>query len=123
VSRKPKKISSKTHSIRANPDYVTIQIAVKLHKVPKGFKPTHAMLESLIRRKAELSAGHWDGSRVVGAKEGPNPPGIELRIVSWANPDRARRYGQRTGPQDDAWGSLRRVLASRSIRFHFRVIR
>jgi hypothetical protein len=95
-------------------DLVQIQISARLKKVPKGFKITRELLSAFIREKAEKSRGQWmqKEQRVRGAFEGPNPPGIELKIIRWRNPNRKdpSLRGWRYGTQADAWGSLRRPL-------------
>lgn len=106
----------------AGGDLVTIQIAARLKKVPKGLKVTKALLADMVRRKAATSSGFWDGRTVVGAKEGIDPRGIELRITRWKNPDRKRRglRGWRTSPpatQAEAWGSLRHPIAAAAIAY------
>lgn len=114
---KPKKITAKTFTMQAREssgDLVKIQIHARLKRVPKGMKITKKLLESMVRRKAELSGGQWDGGMrmTVGAHEGPNPKGIELEIVRWSNPSRKGTLGnwRAAYSQADAWGSLRRVL-------------
>lgn len=120
ASRKPVKV--KTLTIRAmhpGGDLVSIQISARLKRVPKGMRITKALLADMVRRKAESSAGFWDGSRVVGAASGDDPPGIELKIVQWKNPTR-RKSGDRAwrqGSQAAAWGSLRYALAAAGIKF------
>lgn len=94
-------------------DLVSIQIAARLKRVPKGLKITKALLSDMVYRKARTSAGQWDGYKVVGAKEGIDPKGIKLTIVRWRNPGRKRGLsGWRTGTQADAWGSLRNPIAA-----------
>jgi hypothetical protein len=104
-------------------DPVSIQISVRLKRVPKGVKISRALLEDMIRRKAETSSGHWDAKkkRVVGAREGKDPKGIELRITSWKNPDRQKardRTDRDYGPQSDRWGSLWQAITRARIRLH-----
>lgn len=100
-------------------DLVSIQISARLKKVPKGLKITKALLADMVVRKAETSAGYWDGKTVRGAREGKNPRGIELKITRWKNPDRkhAGLRGWRSGSQADAWGSLRNPLAAAAFEF------
>lgn len=106
---------------RHHGDPVSIQISVRLKRIPKGMRITKKLLEAMIRRKAETSAGHWDGkSKVSGAHEGIDPPGIELKIQSWKNPDRQRgrdRKDRNYGPQSDRWGSLWQIIERAPIRF------
>lgn len=95
-------------------DLVSIQISARLKRVPKGLKITKALLADMVKRKAETSAGFWDGAQVVGAKEGRDPRGIELKIIRWRNPGRSRsglRGWRDYGPQADRWGSLRYAIA------------
>ena len=105
---------------RYKSDAVSIQISVRWKKMPKGYKMTKALLEQLIRRKAATSAGYWDQARgrVIGAKEGRNPSGIELKIERWKNPDRNKgkdRTWRDYGSQADRWGSLRQAIENASI--------
>lgn len=105
---------------RFHGDPVSIQISVHLKRIPKGMRITKQLLEAMIRRKAETSSGHWDGkSRVVGAREGKDPKGIEIKINSWKNPSRkSRDRGDRDyGPQADRWGSLWQIIERAPIRF------
>jgi hypothetical protein len=75
----------------------------------------------MIRRKARTSKGRWDphSQSVVGAKEGKDPKGIELKITSWRNPGRSKR-GMRSnrdyGPQADRWGSLWQIIVDAPIK-------
>jgi hypothetical protein len=117
----------KTHRIRkSSGDLVTIQISAKFTKLPKGFTPSRELIENMIREKARKSSGQFQSGRVVGAKEGPNPDGVTLKIISWANPDRIKTDtgGRKHGSQADRWGSLRRaIIAGRfAVQFH-RVVR
>jgi hypothetical protein len=103
-------------------DPVSIQISVRLKRVPKGVKITRKLLEDMIRRKAETSAGQWDATSqsVRGAREGKDPKGVELKIISWKNPDRQRgkdRAARDYGPQADRWGSLWQIITRAPIRF------
>jgi hypothetical protein len=101
-------------------DLVSIQISARLKRVPKGLKITKALLADMVRRKAESSAGFWDGSSsVVGARAGKDPKGIELKIIRWRNPGRKSSglRGWRQGTQADAWGSLREPLAAAGATF------
>jgi hypothetical protein len=100
-------------------DLVSIQISARLKRVPKGLKITKQLLADMIRHKAETSAGIWDGGTVVGAAEGDDPPGIELKITRWRNPSRrdVGDRGWRSGSQAQAWGSLRAVLAAAGLAF------
>lgn len=114
LKKKPVEKKFQINIRQSSGDLVQIQIAARLHKVPKGFKITRELLSAFIRKKASESRGQWKQKAgvVEGAKEGANPPGIELRIIRWRNPDRKSR-GLRTwryGTQADAWGSLWRVL-------------
>ncbi len=96
-------------------DLVSIQISARLKRVPKGLRITKRLLADMVRRKAETSAGFWDGkSSVTGAREGIDPKGIELKIIRWRNPGRNRAglRGWRSGSQADAWGSLRNPLSA-----------
>lgn len=93
-------------------DFLEIQVSAKLKRVPVGVKITRAMIQEMIRDKALDSSGQWNGVRVVGAREGRNPPGIELTIIRWRNANRKKTSsGWRSGDQADAWGSLRRPIA------------
>lgn len=98
-------------------DLVSIQIAARLKRVPKGLRITKALLADMVRKKAAASDGFWDGHKVAGAHEGADPPGIELRIIRWRNPSRKRSSDRswRSGSQADAWGSLRNPLAAAAI--------
>jgi hypothetical protein len=121
--RRKKSGTTMTLRIRAHHpggDLVSIQISARLKRVPKGIKITKALLADMIRRKAQTSAGEWDGKDSVrGAREGIDPKGITLKIVRWRNPGRNRAglRGWRTGTQADAWGSLRNPLAAAAISF------
>jgi|SRR5579863_3585260 len=124
MAAKRKRKRGKTKSFRmkiAHPggDLVSIQVSARLKRVPKGMRITKALLADMVRRKAETSGGYWNGNRVVGAAEGIDPPGIELRIVRWKNPDRKTAAGRawRTGKQADAWGSLRHALTGAAFAF------
>lgn len=134
--KKSKKKSGSKYRIRkpgsSSGDLVTIQFSIKLKKVPVGFKMTQSLADSLIRRKASLSVGTWDGTRAVGCKAGPNPPGIELTITRWSNPERrgrgsAWRYPVDSLPvgtgQDEAWGTLRLPIGASSGFHNLSVIR
>lgn len=119
IGRKKKRAKTKTKTLRftvqhPGGDLVSIQVSARLKRVPKGMKITKALLADMVRRKAETSGGYWDGRRVVGASEGKNPPGIELKIIRWKNPDRknASDRNWRSGTQADAWGSLRNPLSA-----------
>jgi hypothetical protein len=76
------------------------------------------LLENLIRHKAETSTGHWDNDHCSGCRQGEDPPGMQLAIIRWRNPDRLAeedtgwRYADPDSPseQDDAWGTLRRII-------------
>jgi hypothetical protein len=111
---------------RFHGDPVSIQITVRLKRIPKGMRITKKLLTEMIRRKAETSRGHWDAmaQTVVGAKEGKTPPGIELEITRWKNPARKKgmlrtwRYPEGArGDQADAWGSLWQIIANARIVF------
>lgn len=122
ASRKRKRKTSKTKTLRImahhpGGDLVSIQIAARLKRVPKGLKITKALLADMVRRKAATSAGFWDANKVVGASEGKNPAGIELKIIRWRNPGRnsASLRGWRSGSQADAWGSLRHPLTAAAL--------
>ncbi len=126
AARKPKrKKSGKIKHLRImahhpGGDLVSIQISARLKRVPKGLRITKALLADMVRRKAETSAGYWDGNNaVLGAKAGKDPKGIELKIVRWRNPGRnsAGLRGWRSGIQADAWGSLRNPLAAAAFTF------
>jgi|ERR1700677_2224493 len=104
-------------------DLVAIQISIRVSKFAKdlmkkngGF--TRALVESMIRQKAETSTGVWSADHCEGCKQGDNPTGIELKIIRWKNPDRLAvedagwRYADpdSVSAQDDAWGTLRRII-------------
>lgn len=95
-------------------DLVSIQISAKLKRVPKGLKITKQLLADLVRHKALTSSGQWDGRNVIGAREGDDPPGIELKIIRWRNPGRksSSDRGWREGPQAEAWGSLWQIIVN-----------
>lgn len=82
-------------------------------------KITRALLADMVRAKAESSYGYWDGGTVVGAVEGDDPPGIELKIQRWRNPKRKRSSDRawRSGSQAHAWGSLRYALSAAGFAF------
>lgn len=135
--RKKKKTSKRKYQIKkrsSSGDLLAVQIAVRLKRVPKGFKFTREIIEKLIRKKAALSVGEWittgpGEGYASGCKAGPNPPGIELTIIRWENPDRysaalrAYRYPVDSLPvgvgQDEAWGTLRRPIAAGRIAIQF----
>jgi hypothetical protein len=120
--RSRRKLKKKAKEFQINPssgDLVAIQISARLKPgVPKKLI-TRALLEQMIRRKADTSAGQWDGFQVAGAMEGIDPTGIKLSIIRWKNPDRLAdedtgwRYADPDSPseQADAWGSLRRIIS------------
>lgn len=119
-TRRGLKKTKPTYTFRpSSGDLVGIQIAAIFDKPIKGVKLTRELMESMILHKAETSDGHWNGVRVVGAKEGENPKGVRVVILRWKNPgrdiasDRGYRYADPDSPADqaDAWGSLRRVIA------------
>jgi hypothetical protein len=129
-----RKASKRKYRLReSSGDLLSVQIAIRLRKVPKGMKFTREMLEGMIRRKAMLSSGEWittgpGEGYAQGCKAGPNPPGIELTIIKWQNPERRGtstgwRYPVTSGPtgqgQDEAWGTLRRPITSGSIAVQF----
>lgn len=122
-AKKKKRSSTRRLGLRGRHrgDPVSIQISVRLKRVPKGMKITHDLLSAMVRRKAETSSGYWDQrrGRVIGAREGKDPSGIELKIVQWKNPGRnsGKDRAWRKGSQADAWGSLRQVIERASIRF------
>jgi hypothetical protein len=114
AKRKAKKKVTKFKVRSSSGDLVEVQIAAIVHSRPKGVKLTRELLESMIRHKAETARGQWNGRSVVGAYEGENPKGIELKIIRWRNPDRLadEDTSWREGSQADAWGSLRRIIAN-----------
>ncbi len=102
-------------------DPVSVQISVQLKRVPKGVKITDKLIEQMIRRKAETSAGKYDpkSDSVIGAREGVDPRGIKLKIISWKNSDRDSkklRADRDHGSQADRWGSLWQIIAVAPIR-------
>lgn len=116
---KKKKSKKRIRKPRASSgDLVAIQISAKLKKVPRGLKITAELMESLVKTKARESSGEWISTGIgtgyaVGCKAGPNPKGIDLRIIRWNN---AERYGKGKSnwryatSQDEAWGTLRRAI-------------
>jgi hypothetical protein len=108
---------------KSSGDLVAIQLSIRTKKaVPKKWL-TRALLDQMIRRKAETSQGQWDGYKVAGAVEGVDPTGIKIAIIRWRNPDRlvdedtGWRYADPDSPseQADAWGSLRRVIQTAAL--------
>lgn len=102
-------------------DPVSVQISVQLKRVPKGVKITDELIHAMIRRKAQGSAGKYDpkSDSVIGAKEGPDPRGIRLKITSWKNSDRDTkklRADRDYGSQADRWGSLWQIITIAPIR-------
>lgn len=123
TKRAPKK-KSKTRTLKIKAmhpggDLVSIQISARLKRIPKGMKITKALLADMVRRKADTSYGYWDGKKVVGASEGDDPSGIELKIVRWRNPNRKQASDRawRTGSQAHAWGSLRQAISAAGFAF------
>jgi len=122
--RKLKKKGGRKFVIRpSSGDLVGIQISTIFDKPIKGAIVTRALVEEMILHKANTSEGYWDGTRVVGAKEGENPKGVRIVILRWKNPgrdiasDRGWRYADPDSPADqaDAWGSLRRIITRASL--------
>ncbi len=110
MKKKRKSKRASTLPRRSSGDAVHVQIVTK---VEKGYKFTARQIDDAIRKKAELSTGEW---RSGGMKAGPNPPGMKIEIIWWTNRMRSgkgssRRYAQPEElGQDEAWGSLRRVI-------------
>lgn len=103
-------------------DLVNIQFAIDPYAVPRGVTLTSELLADMIRRKAITSSGRWNGHSIEDGKAGKDPKGIHLYIKRWQNPDRntgagrSWRYaGRDQESQDEAWGSLRLVIASAEI--------
>ena len=101
-------------------DPVKVQISVT-GKLRKGWKLTKKLLDEMIRRKAETSAGKWDPKTqsVKGAREGKDPKGLKLTITSWTNPGRQKAGDRRSrnyGSQADRWGSLWQIIARGRLR-------
>jgi len=115
---KKKTKTTKFHYRSSSGDLIEIQIAAIFHKPPKGLKITKALVDSMIRHKAETARGVWNGYRVVGAYEGESPKGVELKIIQWRNPDRLAEEDQspRSDTQAEAWGSLRGPISSGAFR-------
>lgn len=119
-SRRSLKKKRKTFRIRpSSGDLVTIQISARLKKgVPRKWI-TSALLEEMIRHKADTSTGFWNNDHCEDCKQGDDPTGISLVIIRWSNPDRLAsedqgyRYADPDSvtEQDEAWGTLRRVIA------------
>lgn len=100
-------------------DAVAVQVSVILtRKLKPEYKLNKSVLTQAVLRKAEGSDGVWRGGEVIGAEEGPDPPGMKLKIIRWKNPGRrGGKAGWRTGTQADAWGSLRGLLRGAKISF------
>lgn len=121
-ARRALKKKDKKFKIRrgSSGDLIAIQIVARVKKIPKGFKLTRAIMDEMIRHKADTSDGYWDREQVAGAREGEDPTGIEFKIIRWKNPDRLAsedtgwRYANpdSASEQADAWGSLRRIISS-----------
>jgi hypothetical protein len=118
VKKKRKKKTKRPR--QSSGDLVAIQISAKLKRVPKQLKITARLMESLVKTKAKKSKGEWITTGIgtgyaVGCKAGPDPKGIELKIIRWNN---AERYGKGKSDwryatsQDEAWGTLRRAIQS-----------
>lgn len=125
--RKLKKGKDKYVIRKSSGDLVAIQIAIRLKKgIPKKAL-SRELLENLIRHKAETSSGHWDGDHCSGCSQGDDPPGMQLAIIRWRNPDRLAeedagwRYADPDSPseQDDAWGTLRRIIQTAPLGVRF----
>lgn len=125
--RKLKKGKDKYVIRKSSGDLVTIQLAIRLKKgVPKKAL-SRALLENLIRHKAETSTGHWVNDHCEGCKQGEDAPGFHIAIIRWKNPDRLAvedqgyRYADPDSPseQDDAWGTLRRVISTAQLNIGF----
>lgn len=132
--RKLKKGQDKYVIRKSSGDLVAIQIAVRVSaevkkemRRKKGLKLSRELIESMIRHKAETSTGHWDGDHCSGCMQGDDPTGIELKIIRWRNPDRLAaedtdwRYADPDSPseQDDAWGTLRRIIQTAPLGVRF----
>lgn len=125
MARKSKKKAAKPQKITLEAgmpggDPLRFQVAAII-KRPKHVKLTKELLAEMVRRKAAGSAGLWDGTKVVGATEGPDPSGIKLKITSWRNPKRKgeakNRANRSHGTQAERWGSLRRAIEKARIVF------
>jgi hypothetical protein len=125
--RKLKKSRDKYVIRKSSGDLVAIQIAIRLKKgVPKKAL-SRELLENLIRHKAETSTGVWVNDHCEGCKQGEDPEGMSLVIIRWRNPDRLAdedqdwRYADPDSPseQDDAWGTLRRVIQTAPLGIRF----
>lgn len=134
--RKLKKGKDKYVIRKSSGDLVAIQIAIRVSaEVKKAMNRrgknklvlSREVLESMIRHKAETSTGHWDGDHCSGCMQGDDPTGIQLLIIRWRNPDRlvdedqGWRYADPDSPseQDDAWGTLRRVIQTAPLEIRF----
>jgi hypothetical protein len=112
---------------KSSGDLVAIQIAVRLKKgVPKKAL-SRELIQNLIRHKAETSTGHWNLDHCENCQQGDDPPGIQLAIIRWRNPDRLAdedtgwRYADPDSPseQDEAWGTLRRIIQTAPLGIRF----
>lgn len=133
--RKLKKGKQKFVIRKSSGDLVAIQIAVRVSaEVKKAMrrkrnplKLNREVIESMIRHKAETSTGTWENDHCSGCMQGDDPTGIELKIIRWRNPDRLAaedtgwRYADPDSPseQDDAWGTLRRVIQTAPLGVRF----
>ena len=100
-------------------DPVSIQFSITVRR-PSGVKLTSALLSEMVRQKALGSTGQYDpkSGRTKGAKAGPNPRGVTLKIIRWRNPDRRGKLkAWRSGTQAEAWGSLRHAFKNANFNF------
>lgn len=113
---------------KSSGDLVAIQISVRVNKhVAKDVKLSRALLEDMIRHKAATSTGTWMTDHCSGCMQGDDPTGIKLSIIRWKNPDRLAgedagwRYADPDSPseQDDAWGTLRRIIETAPLGIRF----
>lgn len=103
-------------------DPVALQFSIKIRK-PKNVKITRALLREMVIHKARTSEGYYDpkSRSVIGAKEGQNPSGVEIKLVRWRNPDRKAGPNSKWnshGTQAEAWGSLRHAIEGARITFN-----
>lgn len=131
--RKLSKGKNKYTIRKSSGDLVAIQIAVRVSAEVKKqmrrkinpLKLTRALVEDMIRHKANTSTGHWNSgwNACVDCMQGDDPVGIKLSIIRWKNPDRLAsedqgwRYADpdSDSEQDEAWGTLRRVISGASL--------